>query len=162
MNNRPKDTTAAETTEKQPLPMVNVAKIGTTLASPVLVVRFPPRSSRLPNLRILSPSAELLDLWKRTRGTDTDWKVYERRFWDEVATRCRSSETIRHGAKALTSDGLETDMRGACLAFILRAAARSLDVSELTLCCFEPEADEHCHRKLIYDALPRAMKGLRG
>jgi hypothetical protein len=161
MNNRPKDATAAETTEKQSLPMVNVARIGTKLASPVLIVRFPPRSSRLPNLRILSPSTELLDLWKGTRGIDADWKVYERRYWDEVATMCRGSETIRQGAKALIADGLETDLRGACLAFILRAAARSLGVSELTLCCFEPDADEHCHRKLIYDALPRAMRGLR-
>jgi uncharacterized protein YeaO (DUF488 family) len=34
-------------------------------------------------------------------------------------------------------------------------------VSELTLCCRGGRDDEHTHRKLLYDALPEDMRGVR-
>ena len=43
----------------------------------------------------------------------------------------------------------------------LQALAEKWNVDEITLCCFEAAADEHCHRKILYDYLPEDMRGER-
>lgn len=36
-----------------------------------------------------------------------------------------------------------------------------MGVEVLTLCCREARDDSHCHRKIIYDSLPKEMQGVR-
>jgi uncharacterized protein YeaO (DUF488 family) len=47
------------------------------------------------------------------------------------------------------------------LGMIMAAIADHLNVDEITLCCYEAEKDEHCHRKLIFDYLPEDIQGAR-
>jgi uncharacterized protein YeaO (DUF488 family) len=52
-------------------------------------------------------------------------------------------------------------LKGMDLQRDLEFLAELLGVSELTLCCRGGRDDEHTHRKLLYDALPEDMKGVR-
>jgi len=117
-----------------------------------------PHGASMPRIAILAPSYELLSAYKTG---SMFWSQYERLYWNEVADRCKATPAIRRGAKELVSDGEAGHMRDGCLFYILRTACARLGTDEITLCCWEKADDPHCHRKLIYDALPVHVRGSR-
>ena len=143
------------------LPVVNTAQLGCTLPDPVCIARSLPRTLDIPHLKILAPSWELLKRWRDSKGSDECWSDYVRSYWSEIATRCKRDRKIWQGANQLLEHRLHADMRGACIAYVLQSAADRMGVNKLTLCCYERPEDQWCHRKLIYDALPKQMKGGR-
>jgi uncharacterized protein YeaO (DUF488 family) len=44
---------------------------------------------------------------------------------------------------------------------IMKVLCKHLGTAEITLCCYEAEKDEHCHRKLLFDWLPDDIQGER-
>lgn len=144
------------------LPTVNVSQFQTIYPNRVCIARYMPRSLDIPHLKVLAPSPELRQQWRRSNKSDESWDHYVRSYWSEIASRCKHSQKIWHGAKSLLEQGLRADMRGACLAYVLKSAADSGGATELTLCCYEPPQAKYCHRKLIFDSLPEEMKGIRG
>ena len=91
----------------------------------VLVSRYWPRGVSREKSKIhayqrtLAPSVRLLSDWKVRRITT--WEEYEKRYNDEMA--CRLPEIAQLAEKSAAGT--------------------------ITLLCFEPERDPHCHRHLL-------------
>ena len=151
-----------KSTDNLDLPVISTAAFGTMATRPVCIARSMPRGLNIPHLVVLAPSWDLLDRWRDSNKSDECWSAYVRDYWSEIASRCKADESIWKGAHELLEQGLDTDMRGACLAYILKSLALKTGVNKITLCCYERPEDQWCHRKLIYDALPEQMKGVRG
>lgn len=143
------------------LPIVHVSRLGTDLPNPVCIARFRPTYMVIPHLDILAPSIKLSEWWRDSSKSANEWKIFKQRFWNEISERFRSDYMIMNGAAKLLADGLLTDMRGACLAFILQQVATKLKANQITLCSYESSSNAHCHMMLIYDALPETMAGYR-
>ncbi len=149
---------------RQPKITVNVSQFQTLFCpNQVCIARSMPQGLNIPHLKVLAPSPELLRQWCDSDKSKKSWVCYTRQYWDEISTRWSRNSRTYHGAtNGYRSDGRSVFSRSIYLAFVLRAAARTMEVNELTLCCYEKEMDEHCHRKLVFDALPEEMKGGRG
>ena len=146
------------------LPKINVSAFETIFPNRVCIARSIPASLALeiPHLKALAPSPELLQQWQDSNKSDYAWKQYTYRYWGEIKSyigRRRSVEVAALDQDSIT--GRPIFSRCKCIVFVLKHAARVLRVDELTLCCWEPSKDDHCHRKLIYDVLPEEMKGFR-
>ncbi len=93
-------------------------------------------------IEALGPGHELFHLlipakwlWKDAKAGKIDWDEY----------------TVAYKAQIRFLD----------LYMIMKVLCKHLKVDEITLCCYEAEKDEHCHRKLLFDWLPEDIQGQR-
>lgn len=117
-----------------------------TLPNKVSVANSMPKGVEFRTLKQLLPEWKYVDAYKKGLIT-----------WDEYTDRY--ADTLNDRLPELPGEDYRDLVVPERLAYLLRSAAKSLGVDEITLCCWEKADDPHCHRKLIHSWLPDEMKG---
>jgi len=100
----------------------------------ILVTRYPVRTQKnippfvMEKAKGLAPSAKLLKDWKHE---GISWEEYEKRYLEEMSGQSQQEK--------------------------IRNLAERSQRETITLLCFEPEDDPHCHRNL----LKKLIEGVR-
>lgn len=130
---------------------VNVAHWSSKLPNKVSIARSQPPGMNLPGCSRLKPSVKLL---REIKNGHISWEQYVRIFWAEFI---ENTNALYHPDISVEDRLIELIK----YYFDYHKKQFDYDLSEITLCCWEGAADEHCHRKLIYDRLPVEWRGER-
>ncbi len=115
------------------------------LPNKVSIARSMPRGVGLCSMPKLVPSATLLDWWRHSAKDDAAWDTYSRLFAAQI------KQTFGARSKLVSYvEGMATE----CL-----SAQLHYHPEVVTLCCWEPTDNPHCHRKLIHAWLPEHVRG---
>jgi uncharacterized protein YeaO (DUF488 family) len=120
--------------------IINVANFSSKLPHKLSIANSMPKGVRLLTVKQIFPTlaAVIVPSWGLVSGYKegrVSWAAYTRIYQENLA---------------------RVDLRNA-----MRDLCIILGHEEITLCCWEGADVEECHRKLLYDALPRSYQGVR-
>lgn len=124
--------------------LVNTAAFGSKISGTKVCIANRPPTREMPNLETLAVEMQNPAILNLLPLETEVWLVKNEEItWEEFAKRYRRRLNVVNVPK------------------LLRRIAWHLGVDELTLCCYESEKDEHCHRKILFEYIPDEMKGNR-
>ena len=120
--------------------IINVANFSTKLPHKLSIANSMPKGVRLITVKQIFPTlgAIIVPSWGLVAGYKAgrvSWAAYTRIYQENLA---------------------RVDLRSA-----IEKLCQMVGYEEITLCCWEGADVEECHRKLLYDALPRSYQGVR-
>lgn len=134
---------------------VNVGSFWCDLPNKVSIAISMPKgiSGILGKVDLLVPEWETVQEFKQSQQDAEAWDRYEYCYENNLRATLFFERGQGHLSKA-ASDVPEL------IQDAVQRLADSLGVEEITLCCWEKAENPYCHRKLIYEWMPEAIRGI--
>jgi uncharacterized protein YeaO (DUF488 family) len=119
---------------------INVANFSSKLPNKLSIANSTPKGVKMRTVKSVFPTlaAFIVPPWglvKSYKDGKLSWEAYTRIYYESLS---------------------KVDLRGA-----MKKLCDLVGHDEVSLCCWEGVDEEQCHRKLLYDLLPKDIRGVR-